>query len=958
MNKIGRFIMAPRAHYDHSINNSTPDESVGSERVSFSQTISYTAPNNGADGIIVEHRDFEDGEPTPWQHWVTLPPVIGRYEGSDGLNYIIPKDFKSPSAFAASAGDILKTPVFLNQGYHDAHSKMSGKGGSVLFDIWFTVANALPAMRQSPSVLEGLPPLAPALTPLQDDHRKAGRALKYVGERMTPTARAMTGLGLVSPWLTEVGGTSILVHLYGTGGYGKSSVLRSIAAEFGDPRERRALMRTFLSTGNGALSRATNQSYLPMILDEAQNADKSVVPENLLVSMVNGATKMRSTRSGQAAGGEAEWNGAVFTSGNNPLNLDLELWDRRGLQIPATENWVGQFDKPEWAEIHRAMRVYAGHPWLDILDQFTPGTERAEGIVSMVADSQHPGPGSLGTTGALAHVGALILGDFAGMDWGEGVLETWMGIMQIKTAEKRDPAKEVAEAILDSFTENPNAWSADPRGEAAGRPASVPESCGITHDDQCQWYDVFNSVMKEAMGQAGKSRLAQTRFRYAVYAEAGRLDRKVSVAGGARPRVHTVCFPALAVLAEGESDRVEVQTPAPAGPPEPEPEVEFDNEAMEQLERIDKRKQEKKSAPFETKVSVGDDDVLASLERAAAEGASDVVGPNAWVAEVETIKREWNTTWEGVGQSGMMDKKSNGHRLRLWAATGDPDAFAQALRRYRQDHPNYAGPTRRVHEILTESRVRRPRFQLPKAEAELWTPGEIMHPTGWGQPSVKIDPETVTQYDRNKAYLSAIAQANLAPLRKGEDFTVYGPDAPVDRKLGGMYRIVVPEWDSPLPGPNGRVAPGSQVWTSPEIMRLYAEAGVRPKVIEAHLAPVQKVNAVQKLHSQVVSELGRYAGHPAQMIPKSIYQQSHSALASTYARGKANRVYRPDWAQAIRDNAWASVVRRTWRIHAEDERYVPVGINVDAIYYPSDLPTPEGMPVGTDLGQYKIEVAS
>ena len=138
-------------------------------------------------------------------------------------------------------------------------------------------------------------------------------------------------------------------------------------------------------------------------------------------------------------------------------------------------------------------------------------------------------------------------------------------------------------------------------------------------------------------------------------------------------------------------------------------------------------------------------------------------------------------------------------------------------------------------------------------------------------------------------------------------------------------------------------------------MRLYQEQGVSPRIIEAWLAPARKIPHLHALAEQCKNWLADYADSPAQMIPKAIYQSIAGSMTSDFFRGRQYRVYRPDWGNSIADNSWANVVRRVYKIHAADQRFIPTRVNVDAIYYPSDLPTPPGMPLGEGLGQFKIE---
>lgn len=940
--------MAPRAHDTNSTNSAEaissqthePCDMHDNEWVTYSRTIRYCAPNGGTSGIIVEHRDFEDGEPGPWSHRVTLPPVAGRFEGSEGLIYIIPKPWGGMGN--AKANELRKGDPWLMLGYDEAHAEMTGQDGKTLWAIWFRIANAWPVSGISPRVTQGHPPLAPELIPVNDDRKAAERSLREVGKRMSPVGRAIMGEAIGSPWLPEVGGESLIMHAHGEAGSGKSMTGRASAGLFGDPRNDEGLFSSFNSSGQGLTAWAQNLSYFPMVLDEVQSSTSS--PEEQMTSLIMGASRKRATRSGQAAGGRAGWRGLIISTGNDRLDVKHEMYDRRLMQIEAGTLWDGYMTEDQWAEVWGMIMAYAGHPWAEMSAMFTPGQPSAAEFNSMVTQVPRPGPGVLGTAGRVAVAGSWVLGDISGMDWADGVWDAWAGLIVAKAEQTRNPARDVARAIIDSLVTNSHAWVA--QGEFGGRdligqPAKTTEGkhCQIEHEGRCHWLDVFDGPFDVLSDGLSRERLGKTKFRQALLSPTeNRLSRRVRLSGGIRATVLTVCAGALDVLGEaqavptweaGEAERIEV--PAQPELPEPKPE------------------------PRPTLMHIGGDDLLASVNEAADAGATDVAvshGP-----DVNSVKDEWNTTWLGSA-SGMMDRKRDGARLRVWPAphTGlTAQEWGDAVVAYRAKHPTFISPSQRVHELLIEGDDdrREPRWQLPSEQAKLWMPGEVAHPAGWQS---KADvPDDHIQYDRNKAHLSAIGQANLAPLFRGESFEVYGPDAPVDSKHAGMYRIIVPEWNSILPGPLGNTKPGAELWTTAEIMRLFAEADMRPEVIEAHLAPVHRISQVRAAQRTIKTELRRSSNRPERVIPKFVYQAFAGSIASEYAQGKRGRVYRPDWAQAIRDNAWATVVRSAWRIHAADARFIPRHVNVDALYYPAGLGEVPVIKIGNDLGEWKVE---
>ena len=349
----------------------------------------------------------------------------------------------------------------------------------------------------------------------------------------------------------------------------------------------------------------------------------------------------------------------------------------------------------------------------------------------------------------------------------------------------------------------------------------------------------------------------------------------------------------------------------------------------------------------------------AALDLAVAAGVTDLVVPNGW--PIRQADRWDSHGWGATSGSGKC-YRTDGATIRVWAwdsKRSSAEEVCTALTTFREatGHDAFISVPTLGHTIAMDygkedgKKKRAPRWQLPDEQADIWEEEIIDSIRAWGDPRAK---EGVTSYDRNKSYLPALTQARLAPLFRGEAYEHYGADAPVDRQAAGLYKIVVPAWDSPLPPPHGAYQTGEILWVSADLMTLYADLGVDVEIIEAWLAPAHKIPHIEHLSSQVKGWLTEF-DDPTRIVPKKVYQAFAGSIRSTLFRGRGYRIYRPDWASAIEQNAWCSVLRKVYAAYNEDQRFIPVGVNVDAVKYRDDLPTPPGFVIGDGLGQYKIE---
>lgn len=912
--------------------------------------LTYSAPERGRWGITVTDKDDKT---------TILPGVAGRYERGSGLIYRVPSDDDQHVIREIPASDVTDVKAWTRWGWT--------KPDRDHMTVWLTVARSWPLISMSPTVLQGLPPLAPTLAPVTEDVDASRAAWAELAHYLTPTGRLVLGMALTSPWMEQAGTPPVVVHIHGEAGQGKTIMLHLAAALFG---ESRALVDTFDGTSNGISSAAQSRSYLPMMLDEVQSSTGSI--EATLRALVMGASRQRADRSGSAVSHPGRWHGLALTSGNDPLDLSHEMFSRRMLEIESSDLWQNVPDGLDrtdwWAERWASLKVLAGWPWEELQADFTPGTDAAEGVPSFAASLPLPGEGSLGLALRLAYAGCVWLADWTETeDWEAGALDAAAALILQRKEDAPDPVRDTARAILESHASQPGRWTVGDEDRAAMdalgfMDKNVSASCRVAHEGRCSWLSIFSRSVAD-LAAASTQRLARTTFTRAVHAPVGgHLTRKSRpVTGGTQARVLTVCLDALEILADFPDE----SEPAHTTTTNSRPRLSGRGAGTDRTKgrpskgRARGRKPERDWTSERTQRVVVDavdpSDITASLNAAADAGATDVVGDHRqWIIQ---RAQGWTSTWTAQGMSGMATRDSDGRTIRVWNGGSGVDAAALAEFYPVAPFP-LVTPGSLVQKMLTsDEQGRTARLQLPDEQADLWTPDAVLHPVAYGDRATAKD-SGATQWDRNKSHLPALTQSHMAPLFYGEAFEHYGADAPVDKALGGMYRIEVPAWSSDMPAPHGTYEAGTEGWVSPEIMRLYRDLGMaQPRVIEAWLAPVHRVPAVEHLADQIKTWLTEFDGRPGRAFPKLMYQATAGTITSEHNRGKHGRVFRPDWGQAIRDNSWANVLRRAYKVHAADARYIPMHVNVDALYYPPELgeETPPELPMGTGHGMFKRE---
>lgn len=965
----------------------------------------YVAHDGGRAGITVWPAD----DP---RKRTCIPGVAGRFQKGDGVVYILPTEWQEP--YYATAEEVNRGIAFAKIGEHAAADWHKNHPHRL---IWQKVASSWPITSPSPRVTEGLPPLAPLFHPSQDDEETAQACWGAMADRLTPTGRWIVGLVLMSPWIDRAGATSSVLSLWGEAGEGKSLLAQVCSALFGvhdESPSRGGLFQTFDSSPQGIKAQAQDLSYYPMILDEVQAATGDV--ESQLRALVMGADRSRANRSGSAVASAARWGGLVLVTGNEPLDLVHEMFTRRLIEVQVCDLWADVPPAEQWQEraaywqdiAQKQLPVMEGWPWYVLTKSYLPGSMNAQQIISAVHQVQIPGPGNLGMLGQIASVGAQWLAEWTGSStWTDGVWQAGANLITERLAAAPNPARDAATQIIDDMATNPGAWNESTEYDAHGVLADDVQGqvCGCNHDGQCVWYNIYAKALRDIV-DVPLRRLGRTRFRHALYTTGSRdLTRPVRRGlNGARPRVATVCIEALVEIAtpiqpahEQQEARSIPQMPEPLeidffpeGDPDPfqNPHTVGDTPITDEeefhIEATDDGEEDPNERVFLWTVGT---DIDAELDSAIDKDATDLVVPTGWPVKTAT---RWDLgDWTATGASRRVTRP-DGRGLRVWSwSNGNvaPEDYCTALREFhRETGYNFNSPNTLSHSVAVRfgrgydgNKQRRDAMMQLTGRATMksgsekhahmidiadtWEDEGLASIRYWGERKPTVP---VVSYDRNKAYLPSISNARIAPFFHGEpSYQHYGADAPVDKtKYAGMYKIVVPEWNSPLPPPHGSKQPGDIIWVSTEIMDLYQQIerdyphmAVDVTIVEAWLGVSHQGKNVPQLEhlTTVVTRLLDKFDNPTRMIPKQMYSGFAGSISSPLFRRAPRRIYRPDWAAAIEQNAWCNVLRNVYTAYEIDNRYIPVNLTVDAVKYPADLPTPPGFKIGTGLGQYKIE---
>lgn len=1011
--------------------------------------------NNGADGITIT-RYHEDDEPIDGQV-VEMPSIVCLYTSSEGLMYRLrPYWFGKDSTTSKSSQDVYDfAPVDIDNGQAWLRLMYSELKDTIAKDktfrkIWYTIAKLHPVSNIAPTVIEGFPPLASTgIRPVSPSVSSAREALSELGSRLSPLGRWVVGLGLFSPWIKEVGGTSAVIHVVGKPESGKSMLAMLVAGMFGRTEVDNGLFGTLDSAPQGLSSHAYYLGYYPVILDEISTEIGKGI-EAQFTKLVTGAKRKRANRDGSPVRTPGSWNGVVLSTANIHLNFTQELFDRRCVEIDdALWNCPTTATDPSWwSDTVSYIKDVEGWPWAELTRRFMPG-RNAEELKNYILSFEQSIPSSVGSLCRLGIAGANWIAEWTeNLEWMEGVEDAAITLCSERVESVGNSSKDSAELVLSDITSNSGMWAASSKDTRVTSPHGFKDdtvrasaTCNTDHDDtQCRWVSMSREAIEKVVGRENADYVLNrdSTFSRALYCPMEKkLTRQVRV-NGSRGRFYTMCSEALFVIAhpdesieeeatclddndeddsptrtrddsraretydedesdywDDESDEDEDEEYAEdEGSHQDDSDEYEDSHQDDSDEDSDEDDSDEDDGGTRTEDGEGDtpkgpataqgepdsmsesyyrevtytnnedvDSLMRDFTKAFNDDYTDIVVPmGVHAAMFHDEDNPWYTRAHENMQTFVLSNHKKG-RLRVWPVPAteydaEPKELAEGIDVLFDYAPRFTTSTNFGHQIVKGTKAKAlPRFQLPQDLQDEWVSSNILHPTKWGVSAKERKTMSLDQWDRNKAHLGAIGQVNVAPLWEGEQFQEYGSDAPVDSKHAGFYKVVLPEWDSVLPNPAGSTAKAGDVkLVSNELMNLYKQIGVEVDIISATLAPVHQVKGLQEFRTTCGEMLDELDGNPARSYVKTAYQSFAGSIGSyDYSRGKPGKVYRPDWAEAIRSASWANVWRVMYKVYQQDNRFVPVAMNVDAIYYPEGLGTPPGMRIGEKVSEFKHE---
>ena len=231
-------------------------------------------------------------------------------------------------------------------------------------------------------------------------------------------------------------------------------------------------------------------------------------------------------------------------------------------------------------------------------------------------------------------------------------------------------------------------------------------------------------------------------------------------------------------------------------------------------------------------------------------------------------------------------------------------------------------------------------------------------------------------YDRNSAYLAALGGLDFGVFV--DEHGTYGAGAPThhpqglafDRKVAGLWRVVVPEVaDLRLPSPFN-AGPGQELWFTNATLELAGEMDYPIEVVEAYTWP-KKARVFEKWQERMRDALraADIRGDRDAAVIRKMLKQVYTTVFGTmnsdiWRRGQMG--YAPERWFLIVAKARSNLIRTAWKnaqlvdpATGKQTNRWPVAAFTDALLYVSDDPNPQtawpGDPAkwGRGLGQYK-----
>ncbi|MGP3691786.1 hypothetical protein ACTVZO_45345 [Streptomyces sp. IBSNAI002] len=300
--------------------------------------------------------------------------------------------------------------------------------------------------------------------------------------------------------------------------------------------------------------------------------------------------------------------------------------------------------------------------------------------------------------------------------------------------------------------------------------------------------------------------------------------------------------------------------------------------------------------------------------------------------------------------------------------TSDALTLAYRLERFAQvTGHHFEGKAAGTGIAMLRARIEETARQHPKWQGSFESWPQALDDSAWSRAETEAEAAQPWRslYDLNKAYLPAYRQATVArdDLRK--------VDSPLfDKSMAGLWTIVVPHWPHPqvpAPVPNHRA--GQVVTVTTDIVQAYVDLGITPEIQSAHIAEAVGFDGFRAFSDGIRDQLAALTAsadsddQAVALVLKEIYHTVHGKLRNA----DQGVIRRPDWGHAVRDAAWANVLRKVYAAagitKTVAEPRFPVRVKTDEITYASDhqdaeAQVPAGLRIdntGIKLGHFKAK---
>jgi hypothetical protein len=338
-------------------------------------------------------------------------------------------------------------------------------------------------------------------------------------------SRFMMSASFTAPFLKPLRLRTMVIHLWGGSGKGKTAVLRAAVSAWGNPD---FMQVTFNTTHTGIERHAARFCDVPIGIDEKQMGNtKNNFMETMIYIVSGGVSKLR----GNKAGGTdpiSHWRTIALTNGEHPLTEDTTYG---GVKTRSVEIRFPGLDDDDSHAIYQGIMEHHGHPASEfvkrVLDMdIAEAKRRHERYVAHLLEGE--------ANKSRSHVdliAAVAVGDYYSRTWLHGIddqvadteaklLAKW-ALDKMESNEERDDTLRAYEMLRSWIAGNDEHFNT----------SSTYNRESFGHHDRGFVYifpHVFNNIMKE-WGFSPRRVLSDLQEKGLLWGENGRMQRRVSV---------------------------------------------------------------------------------------------------------------------------------------------------------------------------------------------------------------------------------------------------------------------------------------------------------------------------------------------------------------------------------------------------------------------------------------------